>query len=183
MIRRVWTRLKKLNRKMIICRRAVGEVEIVDYRTCRLEKKASILADKDSSVTIGRSVSVEDGTLLKAFKGGKLILEGVNYINRNCSIVAKQDITIEEGVTIGPGTVIYDHDHDMQHTGEFCSSAVRIKKGAWIGANVIILKGVTIGEGSVIAAGTIVTKNIPPHTKVYDKRTQVLTAMTGNTAN
>jgi acetyltransferase-like isoleucine patch superfamily enzyme len=46
------------------------------------------------------------------------------------------------------------------------SLPIHIKKGAWIGAGSIILHGVTIGEYSVVAAGAVVTKNVPPYTVV-----------------
>lgn len=174
MIRRFFARIRKLMRKHAICRGAKKRIDVLDYRTCRLEKHASFIAEKNSKLTLGPSVAVEAGTLLKAFGGGCLTLCGRNYINRNCAIVAKESIVLQEGVTIGPGTVIYDHDHDMEHTGNFLSAPVCIEKNAWIGANVIILKGVTIGEGSVVAAGTVVTKDIPPHTTVYDKREKVI---------
>ena len=51
--------------------------------------------------------------------------------------------------------------HDWETTN---SSPVIIKKGVWIGARSIVLKGVTIGEGAVIGSGSVVTKDIPPYT-------------------
>ena len=41
-----------------------------------------------------------------------------------------------------------------------------IKDNAWIGMSAIILKGVTVGEGAIVAAGSVVTKDVPPHTIV-----------------
>lgn len=48
------------------------------------------------------------------------------------------------------------------------------KKNVWIGANVIILKGVTIGENSVVSAGSIITKDVPANTILVQKRTNTL---------
>ena len=79
------------------------------------------------------------------------------------------DIVIEDDVMLGPGVNIYVNNHRFDDTskpiidqGYSISKQVHIKKGCWIGANVIILPGVTIGENSVVGAGSIVTKDIPP---------------------
>lgn len=86
-------------------------------------------------------------------------------------IVAHESITIEGNVTIGPGTVIYDHDHDGK--GGYTTKPVHIGKNVWIGAGCIILRGVTIGDNSVIATGTLVTKDVPANVLRYDKRERV----------
>lgn len=78
-------------------------------------------------------------------------------------------IEIEDGVRIGAGTKILSHDASVFELFKDVPvrvAPVRIKKGAWIGTDVIILPGVTIGEKSLTAARAIVTKDIPPHTVV-----------------
>jgi len=78
-------------------------------------------------------------------------------------------VTIEDYVLLGSGIHIYTNNHNYQNTNipiydQNCAAVkpVTIKKGSWLGANVILLPGVTIGENSVIAAGSVVTKDIPP---------------------
>ena len=46
------------------------------------------------------------------------------------------------------------------------SAPIIIKDNVWIGMSAIILKGVTVGEGAIVAAGSVVTKDVPPHTIV-----------------
>ena len=77
-------------------------------------------------------------------------------------------ITIEDDVMLGSGVHIYinNHRYDMVgipiiDQGFYPPIAVVLKRGCWIGANAIILPGVTIGENSVIASGSVVTKSIP----------------------
>jgi acetyltransferase-like isoleucine patch superfamily enzyme len=77
-------------------------------------------------------------------------------------------ITIEDDVLLGHGVHIYVSNHSFQNPqipiidqGSSESKLVILKKGCWIGANAIILPGVTIGENSVVGAGSIVTTNIP----------------------
>jgi acetyltransferase-like isoleucine patch superfamily enzyme len=80
-------------------------------------------------------------------------------------------ITIGDNVLIGSGVHIYVSTHKFSdptknifHQGFEPSLGVVIESGCWVGANVIVLPGITIGENSVVGAGSIVTKDIPPRT-------------------
>ena len=77
-------------------------------------------------------------------------------------------ILIEDDVMMGSGVQIHVNNHRFDDPniplidqGYYPDEQVVLKKGCWIGANSIILPGVTIGENSVIGAGSIVTKSIP----------------------
>lgn len=84
------------------------------------------------------------------------------------TINAQISITIGDNVLIGSGCLITDSDsHPIDYTirrqsDKAISSPIRIEENVFIGARTIILKGVTIGRGSVIGAGSVVTKDIPP---------------------
>lgn len=97
---------------------------------------------------------------------GTIEIDRYVFMNHNVSITALHHIIIESNVTIANNVVIVDHDHNKEGTG-FATSPVHIKKGAWIGANAVILKGVTIGENAIVAAGAVVTKSVPNNTTVY----------------
>lgn len=114
----------------------------------------------NGKILIGKSVTIESGTLVRASRG-KIKIGNKVYINRNCTIVANKEINIDSGTTIGPNVCIYDHDHDLKHRGNFICEKIEIGKNVWIGANVIILKGVCIGDNSIVAASSVVSKNIP----------------------
>lgn len=80
----------------------------------------------------------------------------------------KGRIIIEDNVLIGSSVHIYTSNHkfdnndlDLIDQGHYPSEDVCLKKGCWIGANLVTLLGVTIGENSVIGAGSIVTKSLP----------------------
>lgn len=140
----------------------------VKYNFVNLVSPGATLQTKGNSrITIGRKSTVRKNTELSATNG--MISIGNNvFVNRNCLIVAHERITIGEGTTIGPGTFIYDHDHDGK--GGFTTKSVSIGCNAWIGAGCIILKGVTIGENAVVGAGTVVTHDVAPNSTVYQKR-------------
>lgn len=99
----------------------------------------------------------------------KIVIGRGVYINRNAFIDASELIIIEDDVAIGPNVYITDHDHDISDrqrvlSNKLVSDPVVIEAGAWVGANVSVLKGVRIGRGAVIGAGSVVTKDIPEHT-------------------
>ena len=74
-----------------------------------LSPGASLVTEEKGAITLAPSNNLESGTLIKAV-GGTVKLKGC-FINRNCNIVAMNQIIIENGVTIGPNVCIYDHDH------------------------------------------------------------------------
>jgi maltose O-acetyltransferase len=96
-------------------------------------------------------------------KKGKLIV-GRNARLNGVHIDARELVQIGENVRIAPYTIILDSDfHDTKdHFSDGASSPVIIEHDVWIATRATILKGVTIGHGSVIAAGSVVTKSIPP---------------------
>lgn len=125
-----------------------------------VEGKVRVEADKNSQINVGCRVSIFNGTKIKSFKGGKIVIADRVFINQNCYIVSADEIRIGTGTSIGPNVVIVDHDHDVKSIGNYKSSKIIIGNNVWIGANAIILRGVTIGDNSVIAAGSIVTKSV-----------------------
>lgn len=113
----------------------------------------------------------ENSTIFTPFytNYGKNIRIGQNvFINHACSMLDLGGITIEDDVMIAPRVNITTEEHPIppaERRQIFCKP-VRIKRNAWIGMGVTILAGVTIGENSVVAAGAVVTQDIPDNTVV-----------------
>ena len=88
------------------------------------------------------------------------------YINFGCIILDCAEVTIGNNVLIGPNLGIYAVNHGLDPeeriAGACIGKPVHIEDNVWVGGDVKVLAGVTIGEGSVIGAGSIVTKDIPP---------------------
>lgn len=86
------------------------------------------------------------------------------FINHSAILSASGGIEFEDGVMLAPGVRIatINHDYNKRHT-KYTYGKVLIKKNAWIGINVTICPGVTIGEYAVVAAGAIVTKDVPSY--------------------
>ena len=121
-----------------------------------------ICCQAGGKIHIENRLFTRDGVFLHA-DGGVIDIRKHVFLNRNVSITAKKHIVIEDDVTIANNVVIVDHDHDYSNDKKFISQAVHIKNGAWIGANAVILKGVTIGEHAVVAAGSIVNRDVPAY--------------------
>ncbi len=72
-------------------------------------------------------------------------------------------ITVEDGVFIGPNVAFCNDKYPKSKNKEFKLEPIIVKQGASIGANATILPGITIGEGALVAAGAVVTKDVPPN--------------------
>ena len=98
--------------------------------------------------------------------GFNIHTEGLTFINYNCVMLDTSPIHIGADVFIGPGTCLACAGHAIDPTeramGIGTSKPITLEKGVWIGANCTVCGGVTIGEGSIIGAGSVVTKDIPP---------------------
>jgi len=101
---------------------------------------------------------------------GMLTLGDNVYINYGCSIAAMQSVHIGSGAHIGPYVFIMDNDFhrlEPERRDEMPPSApIYIGDNVWLGARAIILRGVTIGDGSVVAAGSVVSRDVPPRSIV-----------------
>ena len=148
-----------------------------------------ICRNKPSLQAIG-NISIGNGsriwshiskTRLAAFEGANLVIGENTFIN-GARIAAKHEIRIGNNVHIGPEVVILDSDfHDLQsHDEEGQGLPVVIENKVWIATGAMILKGVHIGEGAVIAAGAIVTKNVPAYTVVAGVPAKVIKTLQKN---
>lgn len=90
------------------------------------------------------------------------------FINHGCSFLDIGGITIEDDVLIGPQVKITTENHplDPEDRSTLLLKSVRIRRNAWLGTGAIILLGVTVGENSVVAAGAVVSKDVPANTIV-----------------
>lgn len=96
----------------------------------------------------------------------------VRFGHKGLGIVVHEDATIEDNVMIQHHVTI-----GILKQG---SGAPIIKEGCFIGPYAMILGGVKIGEHSIIGAGSLVTHDVPPYTKYYDKRTASITSIQEN---
>ena len=90
------------------------------------------------------------------------------FINTGAMFTDLGGITLEDNVLIGPRANIISVNHPVnpaQRRGVILSPVV-IRKNAWIGANATILPGVTVGENAIVAAGAVVSKDVPANTIV-----------------
>ena len=90
------------------------------------------------------------------------------FINFDCTFLDLGGITIDDGVLIAPKVSLLSEGHPLssQERHSLVPRPIHIKKNAWIGANATILHGVTIGENSVVAAGSVVSKDVPDNVVV-----------------
>lgn len=100
---------------------------------------------------------------------GKHTTIGKNvFINHGCSFLDLGGITIEDDVLIGPQVKLVTENHpvDPSSRKSLDLKSIHIGKNVWLGAGAIILPGVTVGENSIVAAGAVVTKDVPSNTIV-----------------
>ncbi len=100
---------------------------------------------------------------------GQNIKVGKNvFINSGCCFQDQGGIEIGDNVLIGQQVVIATLNHDLipEKRANMLPAPVKIGNGVWVGAHATILAGVTIGDGAVIAAGAVVTRDVPENAVV-----------------
>lgn len=147
-----------------------------NQRMLRNKMSGSLFVAKGASLEV-EAFDVYAGGRINVNAGAKLSL-GSGYMNHDCVIDCFSSITIGRDVVISERVVIRDADnHSIQTisketvsgspvTSKPAVAPIVIQDHVWIGMNVMVLKGVTIGEGAVVAAGSLVNKDVPPHSLV-----------------
>ena len=107
------------------------------------------------------------------------------FLNFGCTLLALGGITIGDGAFIGPHCVLateyHPEDPATRHT--LLTKPIVIGSNAWLGANVTVLAGVTIGENAIIAAGSVVTKDVPDNMVVAGTPAKVIREINQKTAH
>ena len=137
--------------------RVSGRPRVVVHGTMRLGDRVQIYS------TLARSEFVADSR-------ATLEIGSRTLVNFGTSIVATGGVSIGAHCHIGPHCIIMDNPfHELDPDRRLDVPAPRpivIEDNVWLGARVIVLPGVTIGRDSVVGAGSVVTKDVPPRTLV-----------------
>lgn len=119
-----------------------------------MQKKSKIIATGKFYFYTGCKVVVRENA--------KLILGDGSFINVDSKVYCKKQIEIGNNTFIGEEVIIRDTDeHSLDKKNYENTKPIKIGNHVWIGMRCMILKGVTIGDNCIIAAGSIVTKDIP----------------------
>ncbi|HVG20862.1 MAG TPA: acyltransferase [Blastocatellia bacterium] len=143
----------------------------------------------NGSVQIGHFSEIHDRVVLSAIgeRGGRparISIGDYTSIWYGTVVSARHDVSIGRQCAISWNCTIIDNDmHEIVDVGERGGGqrdhAVKIGDHVWIGAQAVVLKGVTIGENSVVAAGAIVTKDVPAYSLVAGAPAKVVRAIAG----
>ena len=146
------------------------KVQEVVSRTLKLSASLNTATDVDQirerlSEIIGTPLD-KSTTVFAPFHTnfGQFIQIGKNvFINHACSFLDMGGITLEDQVLLGPKVNLITENHpvDPANRRSLICKPVIIKRNAWIGAAATILPGVTIGENAIVAAGAVVSKDVP----------------------
>ncbi|MDX6306599.1 MAG: hypothetical protein QOG23_2057 [Blastocatellia bacterium] len=96
------------------------------------------------------------------------------FMNQGVRIACSREISIGDNALIGDETVILDNDFHGAGNSPAKIAPVRIESDVWLGTRVIVLRGVTIGRGSIVGAGAVVTRSIPPYSFAAGVPAQVI---------
>lgn len=126
-----------------------------------------------SQVSIGDQTSILDGVIFdychgKPMPGPSIVIGKRTYVGRGVEFNLSKGITVGGDCLIAAGVRFIDHDHGLELGQQMREqagpeAAITLGDDVWIGANAIILKGVSVGSGAVIAAGAVVTKSVAAH--------------------
>lgn len=130
-----------------------------------------------NGVVFGNNVSILKNTIIECTGvirnlGEGLIIGNNVGIAQNCFIQVRGLVKIGDNVIFGPNVSIFSENHVFSNPelpisvqGE-TRKGVTIEEGVWIGTRAVLLDGVTVGKNSIIAAGAVVNKDVPPYSIV-----------------
>jgi len=141
-------------------------------------------------LTVGRNTTVE-GDVFFENHNARISIGERTFVGGGSKLVAAESVAVGSDVLISWGTTIVDHNSHSLRFSERSNDVLDWREGrkdwsnvktgataigdkAWLGFNVIVLKGVTIGEGAIVGAGSVVTKDVAPWTIVGGNPARVI---------
>ena len=136
---------------------------------CRIGRNAVLRANTERrpGITLGERVLIQDSVVINANRGD-VVLGERSWLGPFCLVYGNGGVRIGANVLVAAHTTI----NTVSHAADRCdipindqpvvTDPVTIEDDVWIGLNAVILQGVTIGRGSIVGAGAVVTKSLPP---------------------
>jgi acetyltransferase-like isoleucine patch superfamily enzyme len=144
-----------------------------------LGKLITLKISKHSEINIGENCNIESLTILEAQKGNIII--GNNFsLNQFSVIRAYGNVSIGDGVRIGPATQIMSVNHIFEDKNKYIyeqgikGEGIIIGNNVWIGSNTLILDGVKIGNNSIIGAGSLISKDVPENVLIVGNPQRII---------
>lgn len=149
--------------------------EFNETRPSESEKRQKLL--KEMFAEIGENCYIEPP--FRSNWGGKHVHFGKNvYANFNLTLVDDTHIYVGDYTMFAPNVLLATAAHPILPTlrqkGYQYNLPIRIGKNCWLGAGVIVLPGVTIGDNTVVGAGSVVTKDLPPNVVAVGNPARIL---------
>ncbi len=139
----------------------------------------SVVLEEDVRIFHPDLVNLYGCTIRKGSRIGTFVeIQKGAEIGRNCKVSSHtficEGVTLEDGVFVGHGVMFTNDknprainpDGSLQTDADWTCERILVKRGASIGSNATIVAPVTIGEGALVGAGAVVTRDVPPYTKV-----------------
>ncbi|TMW65251.1 hypothetical protein Poli38472_009418 [Pythium oligandrum] len=150
----------------LVAERQISRAKVQKFNDAPSMTPEATAALGDLLGSMGKDVVIEPP--FRCDYGSNIYLEDGVFMNFNCVLLDVCDIRIGARTLLAPGVQIYTATHPLdpkvRATGLEFGKPITIEEDVWIGGNSIILPGVRIGRGSVIGAGSVVTKDVPPMT-------------------
>ena len=133
-----------------------------------IESGAELVALGSEEITVGANSFILRGSILHPYDGKIIVGKNVG-INHYCVIYGMGGVTIGDDVMMATSCILVSGNHNYErldipmHSQGVTRKAIYINNNVWLGARVTILAGVEIGEGAIIAAGAVVTTDIPAY--------------------
>lgn len=127
---------------------------------------------------VSGTVDIKKGCNIYLAPKARLSIGSGTFFNQNCVVRVNSLMTFGNRCSIAWGVNIIDSDEHRLEIGGRASkdtSPIKLKDDVWVGCNSIILKGVTLNDGCVIAAGSVVTKDVPKNFMVGGVPAKVIT--------
>lgn len=150
--------------------------DVVIDDNCLIDAKG----ETNTGITIGRGVFVGRNTILSC-KNGDIVIGDAANVGFNCEIFSASRVAIGEGTLLAAYTYLIGGDHDAGDRTrgvleqERQSRGIVVGAGAWLGARVSVLDGVTIGDRAIVGAHAVVRSDVPPGATAVGIPARVLT--------
>lgn len=147
------------------------------HQSFKIGKDNTLDLSPEAEFVIGKNVMINQSNFVTVKSNAKLKIGDNTYITR-ATISCLGEIEIGENCILGEGMKIFDHNHQYQKNPfsvsktDFNIGKVKMGNNVWTGANVVILKDVTIGDNVILGAGCIIHRDVPANSIIINKQNQ-----------